>query len=245
MAQSVQVMLTCLIDSLFPEVGEAAIAVLRQAGLMVHVPRGQTCCGQPAFNAGFRSQAAAMASRTIDLFSEHSDPLVVPSGSCAAMLRHGYVELFRESPEMLAWARALADRTYEWSEYLVDVCDYLPMRVTSLGRVVYHPSCHLLRSLGVDRQPMALLAAAADGSVARLSAECCGFGGVFSVEQPELSREMLSRRLAEVSTSGAEVVVAGDVSCLMHLEGGLRKEGSAVRCAHIAQVLAGKAPGLR
>ncbi|HLC01669.1 MAG TPA: (Fe-S)-binding protein [Anaerolineales bacterium] len=241
MTQTVQLMATCLIDSLFPEVGEAVIDVLRQAGLQVHFPRAQTCCGQPAFNAGFGPQARAMATRTIDVFSESSDPVIVPSGSCAAMLRHGYLELFRDSPAQLARAQGLADRTYELSEYLVDIGGGLPSNSLSVGRAVYHPSCHLMRGLGVDRQPMALLGA----SVGRLSEECCGFGGVFSVEQPELSTEMLARKLAEIFSSGADIVVAGDVSCLMHIEGGLRKVGSAVRCAHLAQVLAGRPAGLR
>jgi L-lactate dehydrogenase complex protein LldE len=244
MAQTVQLMATCLIDSLFPEIGEAVIEVLRRAGLRVHFPGGQTCCGQPAFNAGFRDEARSMASRTIDLFSRSSDPVVVPSGSCAAMLRHGYPELFRESAAQLARAQALASRTYELSEYLVDVCGFLPAQSLDVDRAAYHPSCHLLRNLGVDRQPMALLGAAMT-HVTRLSEECCGFGGVFSVEQPELSREMLARKLAEISSSGAEVVVAGDVSCLMHIEGGLRKAGSPVRCAHLAQILAGQPVGLR
>jgi L-lactate dehydrogenase complex protein LldE len=244
MAQTVQLMATCLIDSLFPEVGEAVIEVLRRAGLRVRLPGGQTCCGQPAFNAGFCAEARLMASRTIDLFSQSSDPLVVPSGSCAAMLRHGYPELFCDSPAQLARAKALAHRTYELSEYLVDVCGYSPQDSPVDWSVVYHPSCHLLRGLGVDRQPMALLGAAG-ARVGRLRDECCGFGGVFSVDQPELSEEMLARKLAEVASSGAEVVVAGDVSCLMHIEGGLRKAGSPVRCAHLAQVLAGRPPGLR
>lgn len=244
MAQTVQLMVTCLIDSLFPEVGEAVIEVLRRAGLGVHFPRGQTCCGQPAFNAGFRDEARSMALQTMDLFSRSSDPVVVPSGSCAAMLKHGYPELFGDSPEHLAKARALANRTYELSEYLVDVRGFAPADRPVDERIVYHPSCHLFHGLGVDRQPMALLGAVG-ASFARLGDECCGFGGVFAVDQPELSEEMLNRKLADVASSGAEVVVAGDVSCLMHIEGGLRKVGSPVRCAHLAQVLAGKRSGLR
>jgi L-lactate dehydrogenase complex protein LldE len=244
MAQTVQLMVTCLIDSLFPEVGETVIELLRRAGLTVHLPPGQTCCGQPAFNAGFRDEARWMAERTIDLFRQSPDPVVVPSGSCAAMLRLGYPELFRDSPEPLARARELANRTFELSEYLVDICDYQPVGTACLEQAVYHPSCHLLHGLGVDRQPMALLGAAG-GAMERLSDECCGFGGVFAVEQPELSREMLERKMAEIVSSGAQVVVAGDVSCLMHIEGGLRKAGSHVRCAHLAQYLAGRQPGLR
>jgi L-lactate dehydrogenase complex protein LldE len=245
MAQTVQLMATCLIDSLFPEVGEAAIELLRQAGLQVAFLQDQTCCGQPAYNAGFRSEARTMASRTIELFSRSPDPVVVPSGSCAAMLRNGYPELFADDPEQLANAKELAGRTYELSEYLVNVCNFVPPGLQDPPRVVYHPSCHLLRGLGVDRQPMALLADAAGSPIERLSTECCGFGGVFSVEHPELSAEMLARKLADVSSFRAEVVVASDVSCLMHIEGGLRKSGSMVRCSHLAQFLTGKPAGLR
>lgn len=238
-------MATCLIDSLFPEVGEAAIDLLHRAGLRVEFPQRQTCCGQPAFNAGFRKEAQAMATRTIEIFGQSPDPVIVPSGSCAAMLRHGYPELFRDSPADLARAQALARRTYELSEYLIDSRGFIPEKSQDFRRATYHPSCHLMRGLGVDRQPMALLEAAAGGRVERLSTECCGFGGVFSVEQPELSTEMLARKLEEINASGAEIVIAADVSCLMHIEGGLRKAGSSVRCVHLAQVLAGKSAGLR
>jgi L-lactate dehydrogenase complex protein LldE len=238
-------MATCLIDSLFPEVGEAVIELLHQAGLAVVFPRAQTCCGQPAFNAGFRAEAREMAERTISVFSESHEPVVVPSGSCAAMIRHGYLELFRDSPEQLEKARALAERTYELSEYLIDVWGGPPSGVSVSGRMVYHPSCHLLRGLGVDRQPMALLRALQGVRIDRLSEDCCGFGGVFSVEQPELSIEMLARKIAEIEASGADTIVAGDVSCLMHIEGGLRRAGSSVRCLHMAQALTGKGAGLR
>ena len=245
MTQSVQFMATCLIDSLFPEVGEAAIELLHQAGLGVIFPRAQTCCGQPAFNAGFRAEAREMAERTTSVFSESHEPVVVPSGSCAAMIRHGYLELFRDSPEQLEKARALAGRTFELSEYLIDVWGGPPPGVSVRGRMVYHPSCHMLRGLGVDRQPMELLRTLEGVRIDRLSEDCCGFGGVFSLEQPELSTEMLARKIAEIEASGADTIVAGDVSCLMHIEGGLRRAGSSVRCLHLAQALTGRGAGLR
>jgi len=243
--QTVQLMATCLIDSLFPEVGEAVIELLHQAGLGVVFPRAQTCCGQPAFNAGFRAEAREMGERTMAVFSEGPEPVIVPSGSCAAMIRHGYLELFRDSPEQLERAQALAERTFELSEYLIDVWGGYQPGVSAAGRMAYHPSCHLLRGLGVDCQPMALLRTLEGVQVDRLSEDCCGFGGVFSVEQPELSTEMLERKMAEIQASGAETIVAGDVSCLMHIEGGLRRAGSKVRCLHLAQVMTGKRGGLR
>jgi L-lactate dehydrogenase complex protein LldE len=241
----IQLFVTCLIDSLFPEIGEAVVDVLRRVGMQVAIPQGQTCCGQPAYNAGFREQALPMARHTINVFSETVGPVVVPSGSCTAMIRHGYAELFANDPIWMPRARALIARTYELSEFLVDKLGVIDMGAAFSGRLAYHPSCHTLRGLGVDKQPMALLQAVEGAEVERLSSECCGFGGVFSIDQPELSTEMLKRRIRQVEASGVEVVCACDVSCLMNIEGGLRHLGSTVRCAHLAQVLARREPGLR
>jgi L-lactate dehydrogenase complex protein LldE len=242
----VQLFVTCLIDNFFPEVGECVVHVLSAAGAEVVFPPEQTCCGQPAFNAGFREPARRMAERTIAAFEPSPDPVIVPSGSCAEMIRHGYLELFSGDPAWSRRAEALAARTYELTEFLVDVLrvGVLPGERRRLHGV-YHPSCHLLRGLGVDAQPMALLQAAPEWKVERLEAECCGFGGVFAVEQPELSSAMLARKLDAIQAARADVVIGCDVSCLMHIEGGLRRRGAATRCAHIAQILAGREAGLR
>ncbi len=245
MAATVQLFVTCLIDSLFPEVGEAVVEVLERAGAGVEFPAGQTCCGQPAFNAGERDAAARMARRTIEVLEAAPGDVVIPSGSCAAMIRRGYLELFADDRRWRSRAQALAGRVFEFSEYLVDHLERTDLGAPAPGRLAYHPSCHLLRELGVDRQPRALLAALPGPAAVGLEADCCGFGGVFAVAHPEVSAAMLARKLEAVRASRAERVVGCDVSCLMQIEGGLRRTGSPVRCAHLAQVLAGREGGLR
>ena len=240
----IQLFVTCLIDSLFPEVGEAVVEVLQKAGLQIEFPQGQTCCGQPAYNAGYRAEARRMALHTLEVFSATEGAVIIPSGSCADMVKYQYLELFREDPKNLARVQKLAERTYEMSQFLVDVLGITDLGISYQGTLAYHPSCHLLRGMKVDAQPKALLAATG-AEVHPLEAECCGFGGVFAIDQPEISIEMLQRKMKAIADSGADTVVAGDVSCLMHIEGGLRHNGSQVRCAHLAQVLAGKTLGLR
>lgn len=240
----VQLFATCLVDSLFPEVGQAAIDVLERAGVQVEFPAGQTCCGQPLLNAGMVEEARQLARQTVRALHDES-LVVVPSGSCAEMIRHRYPELLADDPELGSLARALAQRTYEFSQFLIDELLVSDFGAKSPSVFAYHPSCHLLRGLGVDRQPLTLLEAVAGASVRRLEAECCGFGGVFSVDHAQISAEMLDRTLERVDDAAAEVVVGCDVSCLMQIEGGLRRSGSSARCAHLAQVLASQRPGLR
>jgi L-lactate dehydrogenase complex protein LldE len=235
---------TCLIDSFFPEVGESVVRVLQRAGVDLGFPPGQTCCGQPLFNTGFRDLARAQARRTLAVLEARQVPVIVPSGSCAAMIRHGYLELFQEEPETLARAKEIAGRTFEFSEFLVEMLGWEPPRHPSPG-LIYHASCHLQRGLGVDAAPRRLLEQVCDTPVPALEAECCGFGGAFAAEHAEISSAMLARRLAQVHASGAKFVVAGDVGCLMHLEGGLRRAGSPIRCLHLAQVLDGRGDRLR
>lgn len=236
--------ITCLIDSLFPEVGEAVVEVLQKAGLQIEFPGGQTCCGQPAYNAGYRAEARRMALHTLNVFGATKGAVIIPSGSCADMVKYQYLELFRDDPVNLTRVKNLAERTFELSQFLVDVLGITDLENSYQGKLAYHPSCHLLRGMGIDVQPLTLLAATGV-EVHPLEAECCGFGGVFAIDQPEISTEMLRRKMKAIADSGADIVVAGDVSCLMHIEGGLRHTGSQVRCAHLAQILAGKTPGLR
>ena len=240
MSQIIQLFVTCIVDTLYPEVGEAVCAVLEKAGATITVPSGQTCCGQPAFNAGMRKEAARMAKQTICTFERAPWAVVVPSGSCAAMMRHSYLELFSDDPEWLARARQLAERTYELSEYLVDVLGILDLGASYQGKLTYHSSCHLLRELGVDRQPRALLANVRGAELVELpgSQECCGFGGVFSVEHPEISAEMLKRKMANIDASKAPRVVACDAGCITNINGGLRRSGRLQRAVHIAEILA-------
>jgi L-lactate dehydrogenase complex protein LldE len=251
MADTVQLFITCILDTFYPAIGQAVIKVLERAGVKVTIPKNQTCCGQPAFNAGMRSQAREMAIQTIRTFETDPNPVVIPSGSCAAMLRHGYLELFAEDQAWLPRAKALAARSYELTEFLVDVLGVLDLGARYPGPLTYHASCHLLREMGIDRQPKALLGKVleADDSQAASSVpaqyiplphadECCGFGGVFSVEHPQISAAMLERKIANIESTGASTVVVCDAGCLMHINGGLHRQGKKTSVVHIAEVLA-------
>jgi L-lactate dehydrogenase complex protein LldE len=239
MAETVQLFITCIIDTLYPEVGEAVVHVLQKSGVNVSFPPGQACCGQPAFNAGLRDEARRMAVKTIQAFEPYSGPVVVPSGSCAAMLRHSYAELFASDPLWLPRAIALSRRTYELTEFLVDVLGVTDLGAVFEGRFTYHSSCHLLRGLGVDRQPRALLAAVRKAELVELpeTADCCGFGGVFSVEHPEISAAMLERKIANLESLGVSTVVACDMGCVTNINGGLHRQHKPQRAVHIAEIL--------
>lgn len=239
MADTVQLFITCIIDTLYPQMGEAVVRVLQKTGVNVSFPPGQTCCGQPAFNAGLRREARKMAIQTIKAFEDYPGPVVVPSGSCTAMIRHSYPELFAGDPIWYPRALALAERAYELTEYLVTVRGITDLAATYPGRIAYHSSCHLLRGLGVDQQPRALLAAVKGAEVVELSetSECCGFGGVFSVEHPEISAAMLKRKIADLEASGASVVVACDAGCITNINGGLHRQHKPQRAIHIAEIL--------
>jgi L-lactate dehydrogenase complex protein LldE len=239
MTTRAQLFITCLIDTLYPEIGECVLRVLQRAGVSVEFPAGQTCCGQPAFNAGLRQQARPMAIHTIQTFEKTDGPIVVPSGSCAAMLRHGYLELFADDPTWLERARLLASRTYEFSEFLVDYLGVTDLGARYPGRITYHSSCHLLRDLGVDRQPRLLLAAVRQAEFVELphTDECCGFGGVFSAEHPHISTAMLSRKIENIEASGAPLIVACDAGCVSNINGGLHRQGKPQRITHIAEIL--------
>lgn len=240
MPETVQLMITCLVDTFFPEVGEAMLKVLQRLGLQVEFPARQTCCGQPAFNAGLRSEARPLAEHTLHVFEATRGPIIIPSGSCAVMLRHGYLELFADDPPWLERARALAERSFEFSEYLVDQLGVTDLGAIFEGTLSYHASCHLLRGLGVDRQPRGLLANVQGAEIVELphADECCGFGGVFSVEHPELSAEMLKRKIGHFESTKSPTLVVCDTGCLMHIQGGLKRLGKSQRVLHLAQILA-------
>jgi L-lactate dehydrogenase complex protein LldE len=235
-----QLFVTCLVDRFCPEVGDATVAVLERLGLEVVVPVDQTCCGQPAFNGGYREEAAAMARHTIDVLSASPVPVVVPSGSCADMIVHHYPELFEGDPVYGPKAQALAARTFELSQFLVDVLGVTDVGARGTGTVAYHASCHGLRQLGLRRQPRDLLqhVAGIEASDLPNAETCCGFGGVFAVKMAPISSAMLASKLDAITASGAATVVATDVSCLLHIGGGLSRAGSPVRVRHLAEVLA-------
>jgi L-lactate dehydrogenase complex protein LldE len=235
------IMITCLGDVLFPEVGVAMVRLLRRLGVTVDFPAGQTCCGLPLFNSGYHREAAAVAARTAALFRD-AEHVVVPSGSCAWLLVKEYPALLAHQGYPTADAERLAARTRELSQFLVDVLGVTELEAAIPGRVTYHDSCHLLRGLGEGRSPRALLTRARGVELVPLPGadECCGFGGSFSVRLPEVSTAILGAKLDNVERTGADCVVACDAGCLMQMDGGLRRRRSRVRALHLAQVLAGE-----
>ncbi|MBM4425390.1 MAG: (Fe-S)-binding protein [Chloroflexi bacterium] len=237
---TVQLFATCLIETLRPSAGMAVVRVLEGLGLTVEYPDGQTCCGQPAFNGGAWEDARAMARHTLDVLSRSPAPIVIPSGSCADMIVHHYPELFADDPKYGPLARDIASRTYEFSQFIVEVMGVSDLGARFAGKIVYHPSCHLLRGLGVDDAPRKLLARVNGLEVADLPGahECCGFGGLFAVKMSDISGAMLDRKLQNVESAGAQTVVGCDVSCLLHIGGGLRRRGAKVETKHIAELLA-------
>ena len=216
----------------------SAVRVLRRQGAQVGFPKGQTCCGQALYNSGFTREARAMAVKTLEEFS-NSDYVVVPSGSCSAMMKVFYLDLFEDEPDMLRRAVSLSHRVYEFSEFLVKVLEVDDPAVEKSGAAVFHQGCHLLREMEVRDEPLSLLGAV-DGLELRelRNAEtCCGFGGSFSVKLPHISEGMLADKVASVRESGADTLVSCDMSCLMHIGGALRRQDPDIRIRHIAQVL--------
>lgn len=233
---------TCVVDQFFPNAGEAAVKLLRRAGVDVQFPPGQTCCGQPAFNAGYRAEARSLAKRFIKIFGDGRS-IVAPSGSCATMVRVFYPELLeRESDRVREQARETASRTYELTQFLVKVLGQrdLRLRLPAPMKVTYHDCCHALRELGISQEPRDLLRSVQGLELMEMdrSTWCCGFGGTFAVKFPEVSEAMLRDKLAAIQATGADVVTALDSSCLMHIGGGLTKQGAKVRALHLAEVLA-------
>ena len=236
----VALLVTCLVDLFRPAVGFAAVRLLEAAGCRVEVPRGQTCCGQPAYNQGDRADAVRIARRMIEAFAGF-DYVVAPSGSCAGMLKTHYPELFPPGSADAERARDLAARTYELTGFLVDVMAVGSSAAELPARATYHDSCSSLRELGVRDQPRQLLAGVAGLELADLAdAEvCCGFGGTFCVKYPAISTKMVDDKVRAIEATGAELVLAGDLGCLMNIAGRLKRLGSKVEARHVAEVLAG------
>ncbi len=241
MAKRVALFATCLVDSLFPEAGIATAKLLSRLGYAVEFPSPQVCCGQMHINTGYLAEAAAIVRNHVESFEAY-DAIVAPSGSCVASVRHQHALVARHiSDERLARrAEAVASRTWELSEFIVDVVGTTEVGAYFPHRVTYHPSCHSLRLLKVADRPMRLLEQVEGIRLVELaSAEtCCGFGGTFSVKNPEVSSAMLADKMAAVMASGAEFCTAGDSSCLMHIGGGLSRLKTRVKTLHLAQILA-------
>lgn len=233
----VMLMRTCLSDLVAPSVARATATVLRRVGVEVAIPRRQTCCGQPGWSAGHPDQARPVARQALRAF-RGDDPVVVPSGSCAAMVRHGYAELFAGRPEE-AEARELAERTVELTQFLARH-DLRP-RPSGTGSVTHHDSCHMLRLLGERESPRAVIAGVEGLELRELSQAdvCCGFGGTFSVAFPEVSGRLGEEKARAAAAAGADELVACDLSCLLHIAGRARRCGIPLRVRHLAEVLAG------
>ncbi|QTL02739.1 (Fe-S)-binding protein [Aquabacter sp. L1I39] len=231
---------TCLVDTLRPSVGFAAAHLVERAGCEVDVP-AQTCCGQPAFNSGDRVTARALAEALIRAF-ETFDYVVVPSGSCAGMIRTHYPELFAGEPDWMPRVERFCARVHELTSFLVDVCGVTGVEAAYAGTATYHDSCSGLRELGVHDQPRRLL-----GTVAGLDLKemadadtCCGFGGTFCVKYPDVSDAIVEKKVANIVASGADTLLAGDLGCLMNMAGKLQRLGYEVKVRHVAEVLAGQ-----
>ena len=234
----VALFVTCLVDLIRPSVGFAAVKLLEDAGCTVEVPV-QTCCGQPAYNSGDRGTTRDLAERMIEAFRGY-DYVVAPSGSCAGMVKAHFPELFADDPNWLPKADALAARTYELTSFLVDVMGVTQVDSPFRGEVTYHDSCSGLRELGVRAQPRLLLKSIPDLTLVELpeSDVCCGFGGTFAVKYADISNAIVEAKAENIAATGAPVLLAGDLGCLLNMAGKLQREGRGVQVRHVAEVLA-------
>jgi len=242
--KTVSLFIQCLVDTMFPETGEAMITVFDKLGIPYDYPTGQTCCGQPAFNSGYTRDAAAAARHFIDLF-EDTEVIVCPSGSCVHMVRHHYPELFIDDPAMHSRALAIGAKTFEFTQYLVDELNITDVGAEYVGAVTYHDSCHLSRGLGIAAQPRVLLRNIRGLELIEMkdSDTCCGFGGTFSVNYPEISVAMADEKIDNILATGAGTVTGCDISCLMNILGRISRRKKDVKVRHIAQLLAGPTGG--
>lgn len=236
---------TCLVDLMRPSIGMAALKLLEAAGCEVVVPRAQTCCGQPGYNSGDRASALALACKVLAEF-EGCDYVVAPSGSCAGMIRTHYPDLFAGQPDRLAQVLQLCGKTYELTDFLVNVVKLERVPATFSGTVTYHDSCSGLRELGVKQQPRTLLAQVAGLKLEEMNeAEtCCGFGGTFAVKFGEISTRLADNKCEHALATGADAIVLGDLGCMLNIEGRLRRRGDTkTKVLHVAEVLAGDKVG--
>ncbi len=237
---------TCLVDLMRPRIGFAALELLQASGCEVVVPETQTCCGQPGYNSGERASAIALARKAAREFAD-CEYVVVPSGSCAGMMRTHYPDLLKDVPEAERDAlRALAARTYELTDFLVNVAHYQQHKKISIKSITYHDSCAGLRELGIKQQPRTLLAQVEGAELREMNEceQCCGFGGTFAIKFGDISAHIAERKCENIAASGAEAVILGDLGCMLNIEGRLRRRGDATtQVLHVAEVLAGEMPG--
>jgi L-lactate dehydrogenase complex protein LldE len=239
----VSLFVTCIVDQIWPSIGTSTVEVLRRAGCEVDFDDRQTCCGQPAFNTGYREEARALARHWIETF-EAADAVVSPSGSCTAMVHH-LQELFPDDEVWRKRAHAVAARTHELASFVVNVLKVEDLGASFDGRVTWHDACHGLRDLGIKSEPRRLIGRVRGAELVEMAnaEDCCGFGGTFSVKYPEISVAILDEKIAAIERAGVKAVVSGDASCLMQIGGRLRRNGSAVRTLHLAELLGGREAG--
>lgn len=233
----VSMFVTCICDAMFPKVGEAMVKLLNRYQIQVHFPQQQTCCGQPTFNSGYWKEARTSAITLLDAF-EDSDFVIAPSGSCIGMIHH-YPKLFEHEPELLARAIKLRDKSYEFTQFLVNVLHLDNIGAVFPHKVTYHPSCHGSRILGVKEEPLKLLQHVQGLQLVPLpyAEDCCGFGGTFAIKMGDISGAMVSEKVDHVLESEAEVLVGLDLACLMNIGGNLQFRGKPVRVMHLAELL--------
>lgn len=240
----VALFVTCLVDLFRPSVGFATIELLQRAGCDVVVPEAQSCCGQPGYNAGDFASSRAVARQFIATF-EGYQYVVAPSGSCAAMVKHHYASLLADEPDWQRRAEALAAHCYELSSFLIDVLEVDPAKITRQSAplaVSYHDSCAGLRELDIKQQPRTLLAGLPNVELTEMqdSHVCCGFGGTFCAKLPDISREMVDAKITHAEASGAQLLLGGDMGCLLNIAGRISREGKTLEVRHFAEVLAGE-----
>ena len=241
MSARVSLFVTCIVDQLFPRVGMAVVDVLEHLGFSVDFPERQTCCGQPAFNSGYREEARQVARHFLDVFKD-ADYIVVPSGSCTSMIAHHFADIFDKEPARLEQTRALEPKVYEFSRFLLEVAKVEDVGARLEEVVTYHDSCHALRELQVKDGPRRLLGHVHGLELREMDAaeECCGFGGTFSVKFAEVSGGMARDKIASIVRTGASAVVSADSSCLMQIQGAISRAGLPLRTLHLAEVLASR-----
>lgn len=238
----VSLFVTCLVDQLWSSVGTSCVDVLRRAGCEVEFDDRQTCCGQPAFNTGYRDEARQVAKRFIEIFEQsNAEAIVSPSGSCTAMVHH-FPELFSEDPQWCERAETIAAKTYELSSFLVRVMKIEDVGASWQGRLTWHDACHGLRDLGIKSEPRKLIENVRGAEFVEIenAESCCGFGGTFSVKYPEISVAILDQKIEAIERAGVDAVVSGDASCLMQIGGRLSRKGSSVKVMHLAELLSHK-----
>ncbi len=237
-ALNVGLLVTCLVDAMRPSIGFATVKLLEDAGCNVYVPT-QTCCGQPAYNSGDRQDTVAIAKQNIEIF-ERYDYVVAPSGSCAGMVITHYPELFRDEASWAARARQLATKTFELTSFLTDVLQIESINARYDGKVTYHDSCAGLRELSIHRQPRKLLESVEGLELTPLPAgeQCCGFGGTFCIKYSEISDDIVDKKTDNIIATKADLLLAGDLGCLMNMAGKLKRKGADIEVRHIAEVLA-------